>query len=211
MRSDALEARKTKAAGAVMAWTVFTTTFLWTPTMRGFFRPDVSSWAVMEMQGTGRSGSFWVFPALAALALLLFYLEGRGRLRPLFHLLLLAWHGTITGLVLYGIATEGITAEFEGAMWGVRIPLVLLAVPFAGFLALAVWWVIRERRGGPSSPAPWSDIHWKSLAAAVLLLPVAVVFFRMGEGIDWPTRVATAATILQWVVLTQALSHRTRR
>jgi hypothetical protein len=196
--------------GPVMAWTVFTTTFLWTPTMRGFFRPDVSSWAVMEMQGSGRSGSFWVFPLLAALALLLFYLGGRQRMRGVFHALLLAWQGALTGIVLYGIAREGLSAEFEGAMWSVRIPLWVIAAPFLAFFALAVRFVISERREPPPSPAPWNDIHWKSLAAAVLLLPVAVVFFRLGEGIDGPTRIATAATILQWIVLTQALSHRTR-
>jgi hypothetical protein len=194
-----------------MAWTVFTTTFLWTPTMRGFFRPDVSSWAVMEMQGSGRSGSFWVFPLLAALALLLFYLGGRHRLRGLFHTLLLAWHGTLIAIVLYGIVREGLSADFEGAMWGVRVPLWIVAVPFVAFFALAVRWVIGERREPPPPPAPWRDLHWKSLAAAVLLLPVALVFFRIGEGIDWPTRIATATTILQWIVLTQALSHRSSR
>jgi hypothetical protein len=40
----------------------------------------------------------------------------------------------------------------------------------------------------------------------VFLLPVAIVLFRLGEGIDWTTRFATAATLLQWILLTQALS-----
>jgi hypothetical protein len=192
-----------------MAWTVFTTTFLWTPTMRGLFKPEISSWVVMGIRGTGREGAFWVFPALALLALFAFYLEGRGRWRPLFHILLIGWHTTVTGIVVYGAAVQGTGAYFEGAMWGVRVPLLAVAVPFVAFFALAIRWVLRERRApGRPEPARWGAVHWSTLGLAGLLLPVAIVLFRLGEGIDWTTRLATAATILQWILLTQALSHR---
>jgi hypothetical protein len=40
-------------------------------------------------------------------------------------------------------------------------------------------------------------MHWPSLAIAALLLPVAIVLFGRGEGIDWLTRSATAATVIQ--------------
>jgi len=196
-------------AGAVMAWTIFTTTFLWTPTMRGFLKPELSVWSVMGLQGSGREGSFWMFPSLAALALFAFYLDGRGRWRPLFHFLLIGWHTAITAIVLYGAIAAGPGSYFEGAMWGVRVPLAALAVPFAVFLALAILRVRRERSHAASpARAAWGAIHWRTLGVAVLLLPVAIALFQMGDGIGWTTRLATAATIVQWILLTQALSHR---
>lgn len=194
--------------GAVMAWTVLTTVFLWTPTMRGLFRPDISTWAVLDVEGSGRSGSFWLFPTLAAVALLIFYLYGHNRLRPLFQTLLIGWHSLLTFIVVTGVIRKGGTGFFEGAMWGIRIPLSVLVIPFAGFLVLAITWIARER----SSPHPreetkWTAVDLRALALAVLLLPVTIVLFRVGDGIDWPTRFATAATILQWILLTQALSN----
>lgn len=192
-----------------MGWTVFTTTFLWTPTMRGFFRPEISFFTIIEARGTGREGWFWMFPGLALLALLLFYLEGRSRLRPLFHVLLLGWHLSVTGMVLYGALAAGSKAYFEGAIWGVRLPLWLLAIPFAFFSMMAVWWVARELQGEvPPEKAAWGRIHWKWLGIAAALLPVAMVFFHFGEGFDWKTKVATATTVVQWIFLTQALAHR---
>lgn len=200
--------QSSRIESAVMAWTVFTTVFLWTPTMRGLFRPDISTWSVLGIQGTGRAGSFWLFPALAACALLMFYLYGRNRLRPLFQTLLVTWQGLLTFIVASGVLQEGITASFEGAMWGVRIPLTVLIVPFAGFLALTIAWIARERHS-PRAPEqkPWRAIDLPTLAIAGLLLPVAIILFRIGDGIDWPTRLATAATVVQWILLTQALAN----
>ena len=68
--------------------------------------------------------------------------------------------------------------------------------------------MIERRRSGPPDVIPWSAIHWPTLGLALLLLPVAAVLFQRGEGIGWTTRFATAATILQWILLTQALSNR---
>jgi len=135
--------------------------------------------------------------------------DGRGRWRPLFHFLLIGWHTAITAIVLYGAIAAGPGSYFEGAMWGVRVPLAALAVPFAVFLALAILRVRRERSHAASpARAAWGAIHWRTLGVAVLLLPVAIALFQMGDGIGWTTRLATAATIVQWILLTQALSHR---
>ena len=192
--------------GSVLVWTIFTTTFLWTATMRGFFRADISVWSVLGVQGAGREGTFWLFPALAAFALLAFYLHGHGRVRWLVQTLLLAWHGLLAYIVIAGVLQEG-GGYFEGTTWGVRIPLWTLAVPFVGFLALAVLWVVRERREpAPQREVPWRAVGYRSLIGAVVLLPIAAFLFRVGEGFDWTTRLATAVTILQWILLTQALS-----
>jgi hypothetical protein len=74
-------------------------------------------------------------------------------------------------------------------------------------VVLAVVWVVRERRDPVAAvEVPWSALDLRSLVIAVLLLPVAVLLFRAGEGIDGMIRLGTAATILQWILLTQALS-----
>jgi hypothetical protein len=196
-----------RLSAAVMAWTIFTTVFLWTSTMRGFFMPELP-WAVGSLRGAGRDGMFWIFPALAAAAVFLFYLEGRNRLRPLFHLLLLAWHLSVTGLVVYGAIQGGSKALFQGAMWGVRIPLWVAALPLVLFSILAVVWVARETRGATRlGHAPWAHIHWKKLGIAALLLPLAVLFFHLGEGFGWHTKLATAVIILQWILLAESVGH----
>jgi hypothetical protein len=190
-----------------MAWTVFTTTFLWTPTMRGFLRPDVSMWSIMGLSGSGREGSFWMFPTLAVLALACFYLDGRGRARTLVHAFLVVWHALLAWIVFQGTIRTGGTGYFEGAMWGVRVPLWILTVPFAAACCLTVVVVVLEQRGRRVVPRRrWTAINRRDLVLAVLLLPVAAAFFWSGEGIDWPTRLGTAATIVQWILLTQALA-----
>ena len=49
---DAKPTRITILRGGLHAWTVFTTTFLWTPTMRLLLKPEISQWRVFGL-GTG--------------------------------------------------------------------------------------------------------------------------------------------------------------
>lgn len=195
----------------VMAWTIITSTFTWTPTMRLLLKPEISQWSIFSVGGSGGSGPFWILPLLATALLCLFYLEGRGRLRWLFHGLLLAWHLPITVAFVYGSVWAATGASFQGAMWGINVPFAWLAPPFALFAILAIILVIRETRG--TLPVPvfhWQQISWSKLGLAALLLPIAFAFFRMGEGFDTMVKIATVATILQWILLAEALGHRPR-
>ncbi len=192
--------------GIVLAWTLVTTTFMWTPTMRLLLKPEISHWKLFDAGGVGSVGAFWLLPLLAMAALLLFYVEGRGRCRPLFHFLLLAWHLPITAALVFGSVWGGTQATFQGAMWGVKLPFVWLAPPFALFAALAVLLVVRETRGSLPVPVrPWGRIQWRKLALAGLLLPVAFAFFRIGEGYDVMVMIATVVTVFQWILLAEAL------
>ncbi|MDH3255199.1 MAG: hypothetical protein OEM62_09425 [Acidobacteriota bacterium] len=189
----------------VLAWTIFTTTFTWTPTMRLLLKPEISQWNIFGVAGSGRTGPFWILPLAATVALLLFYLEGRGKLRPLFHALLLGWHLPLTAAIVIS-TVQSTEATFMGAAWGVEIPLFVLAFPFSVFSVLAVVWVVRERRGSlPVSPRGWSQVGWRKIAIAVVLLPVAAVFFWLGEGFDGKTKIAIATTVVQWILLTEGL------
>jgi len=192
----------------VLAWTIFTTTFTWTPTMRLLLKPEISQWNIFGVAGSGRSGPFWILPLAAMVALLLFYLEGRGRLRPLFHALLLGWHLPLTAAIVYG-GVQSTEATFMGAAWGVEIPLVLLALPFSLFSVLAVVWVARERRGSlPVSTTDWSQVDWRKIAISAFLLPLAAIFFWLGEGFDGKTKIAIVTTVVQWILLTEGLGGR---
>jgi hypothetical protein len=195
----------------VMAWTLITSTFIWTPTMRLLLKPEISQWNIFSVGGSGGSGPFWALPLLAMALLCLFYIEGRGRLRWLFHGLLLAWHLPITLAFIYGSIWGGTGASFQGAMWGINVSFVWLAPPFALFTTLAIILVIRETRGNlPVQVFHWKQIGWSKLGLATLLLPIAFAFFRVGEGFDTLVKIATVATILQWILLAEALGHRPR-
>lgn len=196
--------------GIVMGWTLFTTTFLWTPTMRMLLKPEVSQWSVFGLSGSGTEGAFWIFPLGAALALLLFYLEGRGRLRPAVHGLLLAWHLPLTAGLIWGAASLGPEASFVGAAWGWEVPFAILAVPFVVLSGLTVVWIAREARSGSAVDATgWTDVDWRPLAGAVVLLPAAAVLFGLGgAGYDGWVKLAIAATVTQWVLLTIGLNGR---
>ena len=66
------------------------------------------------------------------------------------------------------------------------------------------------RRPYDGPPAGWLQIGWKKLAVAIAMLPVATLFFAMGEAYDGWTKVAIAVTILQWIMLAEAVGHRPR-
>ena len=201
-----------KIPGIVMAWTMIFMTFTWTPTMRALLKPEISNWRLFELQGSGLSLSFLVLPFLALYALFLFYLFGRGRLRVVFHVLLLALHASVTLTLLVSAVGQGPDARFIGAAWGFDFPFAVLSIPFVLFTGLAIAWFVAELRGRLEVQAlPWGRIGWKKLLVAVGLLPVAMLFFALGESYDVWVKVAIVVTILQWITLAEALSDRPKR
>lgn len=177
--------------------------------MRLLLKPEISNWNIFGVGGSGGGGLFWVLPLLATVFLCLYYIEGRGRFRWLFHSLLLAWHLPVTLAFVYGSIWGGAGSVFQGAMWGIKVPFVWLAPPFAFFACLAVILVIRETRGTLSVRVfRWQQVSWKKLGFAAMLLPVALVFFRMGEGFDTMVKIATVVTIFQWIFLAEGLGHK---
>lgn len=190
----------------VLTWTLVTTTFAWTTTMRLVLKPEISRWQIFDVGGTGMEGEFWLPPLVALIALGAFYLEGRGRLRPLFHAWLITWHVLLSALCLYGALQAG--GEFQFATWDVTAPFWLLTAPFLVFLAMAAWLVVMEIRRQDEIPKyEWHRVDHKSLALAAATLPVAIVLFRLGEDFDGWVKLAVATTILQWVLLVDAVGR----
>jgi hypothetical protein len=200
--------RRFDLRGVVIGWTILTTTFAWTPSMRLLLKPEISSWRIFDIGGSAGTGPFWVLPLVATTALFLFYIEGRGRLRPLSHLLLFVWHAGLTAALVYGSIRSGADATFMGAAWGVSVPFAILAIPFGFFAVLTLILIARERSGVYPVPVmSWRDVHWRKLGLAAILLPVALILYRLGDGFDTIVKLAIVATVLQWILLAEGLGR----
>lgn len=190
----------------VLTWTVLTTTFFWTTSMRMALKPEISQWRIFGVGGEGGAGDAWLPPAIALLALFTFYLEGRGRLRGLYHALLLAWHSALAAACVYGVLASDAVISF--GTWGLSLSLKWLLAPFVLFAALAALLVVRERRDPARIPVfGWKQVDRRVLLAAVALWPVAALLFARGVGFDAWVKAAVAVTILQWILLAEALGR----
>lgn len=201
-----MDKKRINLRGIVLTWTILTTTFFWTSTMRVFFKPEISSWSVFGIRGKGFIGDFWLLPLIVLFALFLFYLEGRGRLRILYYILLISWHLLITAAILYGSFQNDGKISF--GTWGVSMSFIWLVVPFVLFLFLAIALVIQELSGKYEIPRfDWLKINWKPFLFALLIFPVAFLFFRLGTGFNWLVKIAVASTIIQWILLTETFGR----
>lgn len=190
----------------ILTWTLLTTTFFWTSTMRILFKPDISSWRIFELGGKGFVGEFWFPPLIAIIALFAFYLEGRGKYRLIFYFLLISWHILISGLVLYGSFSSDSVISF--GTWGIALSMKWLVLPFKIFLVLAIFYVFQEYRIINSIPLyKWNEVNKKLIITAVLLFPVSFLFFHLGEGFNLMVKIAVVVTIIQWILLVETVGR----
>ena len=190
----------------VLVWNVLTTTFFWTTTMRILLKPEISTWGIFNIGGKGFTGDYWLPPLIIIFALFVFYLEGRGKFRVIYHIMIISWNLLITGVIAYGSLQSNRPVSFD--TWGVNISFIWLVVPFILFLLLTIALVIQEIKEKHLIPCyDWSKINWKPLIIALLLFPVALIFFRLGDGFNWLVKIAVGATIIQWILLSEALGR----
>lgn len=192
--------------GLVLTWTILTTTFFWTTTMRMIFKPEISAWSIFKFGGKGMLGEFWFPPLIAVIALFMFYLEGRGKLRTIYYVFLIGWHSLLTGGIIYGSLQSGSRISFK--TWGIDMSFRWLILPFVLFLFLSVMQVVKEAAGKSSVPEhSWKKINFQPLLIAVILVPIVWTFFRIGTGFNWKVKIAVAGTIAQWIFLTESLGR----
>lgn len=190
----------------ILTWTLLTTTFFWTSTMRIIFKPDISSWKIFDYGGKGFAGEFWIPPLIAIIALFAFYLEGRGKYRLIFYFLLISWHILISGLVLYGSFSSESVISF--GTWGIALSIKWLVLPFFIFLILALYYVIQEYRLINNVPKfEWNEVNKKLLIIAILLFPLSFLFFYLGEGFNLMVKIAVVVTIIQWIFFVEAVGR----
>lgn len=189
--------------GIVLTWTVITSTFFWTSTMRIIFKPEISSWSIFWFSGKGFEGEFWLLPLLILFALSIFYLEGRGKVRQVYHTLLLLWHSLITGVIIYGSAQPETKISF--GTWGLSVFLIWLVIPFVFFWAASALLVYKESKSSSHIPVyNWTTINLKPLVVALALSIIVLFFFSLGTGFNWLVKIAVGTTIVQWILLTEA-------
>ncbi len=192
--------------GIVLTWTILTTTFFWTSIMRVFFKPEISKWSIFGLHGDGFCGDFWLLPLIILYALFLFYLEGRGRIRFLYHTLLVSWHLLITAIIFYGSFQTKTKISFQ--TWGIHMSFIWLLVPFALFLIFTIALVIKEASGKVKIERfEWLKINWKPFFIALFIFPVSFLFFHLGTGFNWLVKIAVASTIIQWILLTETFGR----
>lgn len=174
--------------------------------MRVLFKSEISEWHIFNLGGKGLSGDFWFLFLINIFALFIFYIEGRGKKRTLYHISLLMWHLMITAAILYGSFQTDANITF-GA-WGISMSFIWLVFPFILFLALVFVLVVQERSSKFNIPTfPWSDFNWKPLPIVLLLIPIAYLFFHLGTGFNWLVKIAIVATIIQWILLAETFGR----
>lgn len=190
--------------GPLMFWTVLTTVFAWLPLVRIIGRPEGYTWGILGLSGAGTQGPYWVFILLTVYAVTLLFSASRGP-RVLFYPMLIVWHLAVTGVVIAGVVAGGAGATLQGQGLRFHLPLWLLVLPCLAFTALAIVWVLRDRRsGGAPEPGPWVRGNTVRLVASLVLLATALALFRAGTNYNWVTAAAIIATILHWILLAES-------
>ncbi len=190
--------------GVVMAWTIFTTVFAWIPLVRIFAQSEEYQWALGGLKGVGTEGPFWVFGFLALYAFAMLFSGWRGPKR-LFYILLPLWHLALTCFLVLSSMRYGVSATWQGQGLGFEIPIPIISIPAVLFTGLAIAWVVLDyREHPPPQRYSWAPANTQKLIAAIVLLAVATVLFRLGTNYNWITALAIVVTVVQWILIVEA-------
>lgn len=193
---------------AILIWTAFVGVFFWLPTVRGLMDGPSYEWGLGVIGGSGLGGDYWVIALVAIFTAATLYLGWRGGRGP-FAALLLLWHVPFGLLGLAGVLfyldaippLRGDTLDFEMSLtWAALIPTL--------FAAMAIWWVVRQRRGGQAGdrqPHAWTAANRVIGLIAVALVPVQFFLLRPGEPHDATDQLGVLLTMLQWTLLNLAV------
>ena len=187
--------------GVVMFWTGLTTIFAWLPLVRIIGRPEGYTWSILGLSGAGTEGPYWLFIPLTLFVVTLLFVAFRGA-RAVLYAMLPLWHLTVTGVVLYGVATGGTGAVWQGQGLRFAIPMWMLIAPFVACTAIVFAWIVLDRRAGDRAAVPsWTPINTRRLVISLVLLLVALALFRAGSNYDWVTAAAIVTTVTHWILL----------
>jgi hypothetical protein len=196
----------------LLGWTSLTFLLAWLPFVRSVMDGDSYTWGMvwwgMSFGGTGISAQYWLPAVEVALGVTILWLGARGARMP-FPWLLLAWHAALFTNFTFLSATRPEDFRFRGDTAGIDFSLAWVGPVLTGvFLALSVFWVVRDvRRGRSRRVAPWNRANTIWLGSLVALLPIQLVLLRFdASGVTDVVGVVTV--IVQWMLLTTALRPR---
>jgi hypothetical protein len=181
---------------------------------RAAIQPDYK-WGMWGINGEGMSPGIYVVLLCVAIAWLAFVLGTRGARTP-FAALLILWNGWWLGAITLGIARVGASAlTLRGDAWGVRIPFAVVGpLLFGGLLALSLAWYLRRRKILPLAVQAQAPRRVASLTVvAVVLAPVTVILFSLGDGVQHTNydRAAVLLVVAQIVLVGSALNPKGNR
>ena len=187
-------------------WTLVTSSLVWVAFI-GSIASGTFAWGLFGAAGTGTGGAFVAlsFLTLFAVAILVAKMLRHDRARSG---LMAVWLGFWALGIAQGIALLGEDAVLQLDSWGIRIPLLWLLVPNLIFtlaslvrlLSPPIPGMIRrpDRRPDPKRQRVICAICG---AIAVLLTPVQLTLFALGDEAQVLLRIAILITVAQWIVL----------
>jgi hypothetical protein len=194
---------------AILFWTALVTGVLfWLPFVRCIMEGVEYRWALSpSIRGQGVRGDFWFIVAGVVFAIFLLYLGRRGARQPI-HWLLLAFQFAAAAVVVRAAITHPEQLRFEGATFGIDLPLTVVAPSvFILFALLSAYWVWRDvhttdRR---EIAAGWSRAGKIRLAIAVLLLPAEYILLRAPLGSN-SEMIGVGLIFWQWILINRAMN-----
>ncbi len=198
--------RKVPLLGVILVWTaVLAGVLVWLPLVRGATQGAAYRWALSAgIGGRGIAGDYWMVVLAAIFVSFLLYLGWRGGRQP-FHWLLFAFHVPLAIAVAFAAWTNPDGFRFEGGTIGVNVSLAVIGPAiFGGFLAAAIFWVVRDLRvRQPRTLAPWvwTRAMWVRLALLIACLPLEVVLFRSGGIQSVQNLIGVFLVGYQWVLI----------
>ncbi len=182
----------------------------WLPLIRVLFDGVTYQWGTTwfghMFSSAGLEGDWWVLLLQLAFGGSVLYYGYRGPGKPFFTLLVL-WFGLNFADTFHALYTNPEGLMFHGDTLNIHFnmgyPLLGIA---GGFLALAGFWVWRDKRKGNtySHPAWTKRNRALGILSAALLLPI---YFLLSTGVAHATtdEIGVILTMVQWVLINAAL------
>lgn len=188
----------------VIIWTIITSLFAWLPLVRIIGRPKEYYWGVMDFNGEGTDGPYWIFILASVFVIFMLYSTFRSRKRIVAYISILIWQLVILFIVC-GILSENTKGEIQGQGLHWELPLWLVLIPNIVFLVLTLYWIYLEYTQKKYFIAkPWTLINSRLLGASVIFLLIAITLFRLGNNYNWVTSLAIIVTIFQWFFMVES-------
>lgn len=198
----------------ILRWLLFTVAFVmivsWLPLIRVLFDGVTyqwgTSWFGHMFSSAGLQGDWWVLVVQLAFGTSVLYYGYRGPRKP-FYTLLPLWFGLYFVDLAFTFYRDPEGLMFHGDTLDIHFNMGYPLLGIAGFfLALAVYWIWRDKKDHNTYPqSAWTKRNkTMGIAAAALLPPV---YFLLSTGVPHATtdEIGVILTMIQWGLINAAL------
>ena len=195
---------------ALLFTVAFVSIVSWLPLIRVLFDGVTYQWGTTwfgtVFSSAGLEGDWWMLPVQLAFATIVLYFGYRGP-QKLAQFLLPAYFGLYFVDLAYTFYNDPEGLMFHGDTLDIHFNMGYPLVAIAGaLLALAIFWVMRDRKAGHTYPIP----AWKKrnktlgLSAGFLMVPI---YFLLSTGEPHATtdEIGVILVMIQWGLINAAL------